>query len=247
MFQTLFYQPVLNLLVYIYNIVPGHDIGMAIIVLTIVIKVVLWPLSGKALKSQKALQSLQPKIEDLKAQYKDDKEGMSRAMMALYKTEKINPFSSCLPLLIQLPFFWAVFKVFRNELTNEHLNLVYSFIHNPGALSSVAFGIVNLSEPNMILAILAGVAQFAQAKMMPKQQPSKAGSKEASMANIMSKQMTYFMPVLTVFICMGLPSGLALYWFLTTILTIAQQLWIFRKGQQDTGSGQKVIEGETVL
>ena len=103
-YNLILYQPLFNLLIFLYNLIPWHDLGIAIIVLTIVIKVVLWPLSGKALKSQKALQSLQPKIEDLKAQYKDDKEGMSRAMMALYKTEKINPFSSCLPLLIQLPF-----------------------------------------------------------------------------------------------------------------------------------------------
>ena len=135
MFHAIFYQPVLNLLVFVYNHVPGHDIGIAIIVLTIVIKAVLWPLSSKALKSQKALQSLQPKLEEIKAKHKDNKEEMSRAMMALYKTEKINPFSSCLPLLLQLPFLWAVFRVFANELSNEHLAGIYSFVYNPGVFN----------------------------------------------------------------------------------------------------------------
>ncbi|MFH1412924.1 MAG: YidC/Oxa1 family membrane protein insertase [bacterium] len=231
MFHTIFYEPVLNLLVFLYNNVPGHDIGIAIVLLTIVIKLILWPLSGKALKSQKAMQTLQPKMEEIKAKFKDNKEAMSKAMMELYKVEKINPFSSCLPLLIQLPFFWAVFQVFRNELVNEHLESIYSFVSNPGTLNPVAFGLINLSEPNIALALLAGAAQFGQAKLMPKTKPTQG--KEGNMMSIMGKQMMYFMPILTIFICMSLPSGLALYWFLTTLLTIFQQMYMFKKNDKE--------------
>lgn len=246
MFHTIFYQPILNLLVFIYNTIPGHDIGLAIIILSIIIKVILFPLSGKALKSQLAMQNLQPKMDALKEKHKDNKEALSRAMMDLYKIEKINPFSSCLPLLIQLPFLWAVFQVFRVELVNENLTAIYSFVHNPGALNHVAFGFLNLADKNIVLAVLAGLAQFAQVKLMPKPKVSaKPGSKEASMGAIMSKQMTYFMPIITVVICMGLPSGLALYWFLTTLLTIAQQVYVFRKHTPDKDT-KALIEGEVV-
>ena len=111
LFHAFLYAPILNLLVFLYNIVPGHDLGVAIILLTIIIKLVLLPLSKQSIKSQKSLQDLQPKIDAIKAQYANNKEEMGRAMMNLYKENKVNPFSSCLPLLIQLPFFFAVFRV----------------------------------------------------------------------------------------------------------------------------------------
>jgi len=119
MFQTFFYQPILNLLVFLYNIVPGNDLGLAIIALTIIIKLILLPLSKKSLKSQKALQDLQPKVEELKRKYKGKKEELGRAMMGLYKDNKVNPMSSCLPLLIQMPFLYAVFWVFRDGFAGE--------------------------------------------------------------------------------------------------------------------------------
>jgi len=230
-FETIFYQPILNLLVLIYNIVPGHDIGIAIIVLTLVVKLVLYPLSKKALEGQKALQNLQPKLDEIKKKYVDDKEGMSRAMMELYKQEKVNPLSSCLPLLIQLPFFWAIFKVFRDELSGKAITLLYSFIANPGILNTMAFGLIDFSKPNIVLAILAGASQFVQAKMMPMKTPAVTtpGAKDENIMAAMNKQMLYFMPVFTVFICWTLPSGLAFYWFISTVLTIAQQKYVFRK------------------
>src|SRR3989338_65550 len=112
LFNTILVQPLFNLLVFFYNLIPGHDLGMAIIVLTVVIKLVLYPLSRQSIRSQKALKDLQPKMDALKKQYKDNKEKQAKAMMELYKTEKVNPLSSCLPLLIQLPFLIAVFHVF---------------------------------------------------------------------------------------------------------------------------------------
>jgi len=247
LFHTIFYNPILNLLVFVYNNIPGHDIGIAIIVLTVIIKLILLPLSKRALQSQKAMQNIQPKLEALKEKYKDNKEALSKEMMALYKQEKVNPFSSCLPLLIQLPFFWAVFQVFRDELGSKALTNLYSFVSNPGVLDAMAFGLVDFSKPNIPLAILAGVSQFLQAKMMPQPTTTKKGTKEASMANIMGKQMMYFMPVVTIFICISLPSGLAFYWFLTTILTVFQQMYLFKKVHGDKNDNEtKVIEGEVV-
>ena len=252
MFQTFLYQPIFNLLIWLYNIVPGNDLGLAIIALTIIIKLILLPLTKQQIKSQKALQNLQPKINELKKKYKDNKEAMGRAMMEMYKENKVNPLSSCLPLLIQLPFLWAVFRVFRDGLNGELLNLVYPFIDKPEILNSVSFGILDLSNSNAVLAVLAGAAQFWQIKMMSTKRPEikSKGSKDENMMAIMNKQMLYFMPVLTFFICLQFSSGLALYWLTTTILTVFQQMYIFKHKDAPVDSGQdkggKVIEGEVV-
>ncbi len=234
-FQTIFYQPILNLLVFLYNIIPGHDIGLAIIAMTIIIKLALLPLSKQSIKSQKALQDLQPKIDELKKKLANNKEAQAKAMMDLYKQEKVNPFSSCLPLLIQLPFLWAVFRVFRDGLNGASLALVYPFITRPETINHISFGLVDLSKPNVVLAVLAGLAQFWQAKMMTtKRAEIKNGAaKDEDMMAIMNKQMLYIMPVLTVFIGITLPGGLSLYWFTLTMLTALQQLYIFKKKSKE--------------
>jgi YidC/Oxa1 family membrane protein insertase len=247
LFTTIFYQPILNLLVFLYNTVSFQDLGIAIILLTILIKLILWPLGQQSIKSQKSLQDLQPKIEDLKKKYVGDKVGLSQATMALYKEHKINPFSSCLPLLVQLPFLFAVYQVFRDGLGNK-LDLVYPFIYKPEIINSISFGFLDLGKPNVYLAVLAGLAQFWQAKMMMAKTPTvkTEGAKDENMAAIMSKQMLYFMPAITIFIGISLPGGLTLYWFVITVLTALQQLFIFRKKKDTTTNKNLPIEGEII-
>ncbi len=233
-FNVILYQPLLNLLVFLYNVVPGQDLGVAIIILTIIIKLVLYPLSHQAIKSQKALQELQPKIEEIKKQCKNDKEKLAKETMELYKSNKVNPLSSCLPLLIQLPFLIAVFQVFRTGLSVESLDLLYPFIQNPEQLNPITLGILDLSKPSVILAVLTGASQFWQTKMLSTNRPKKAtpGAKDEDMMAMMNKQMLYFMPILTIFIGVSLPAGLVLYWFITTLLTIFQQQIMFKKKQE---------------
>lgn len=232
LYHSILYQPIFNLLVWFYNIVPLHDIGIAIILITIVIKIILHPFSIKSIKAQKALQELQPKMEELKKKYKDNPQEMTKATMELYKQEKISPFSSCLPLIIQMPFFIAVYSVFRKGLTNnQNLDILYGFINNPGNINPWFVGLIDLSKPNILLAILAGLAQYWVSKMlMTKKQPNVPGARDEDITAKMNKQMLYFMPLITIFIGFSLPAGLTLYWFLSTILTGAQQLYLFKKG-----------------
>jgi YidC/Oxa1 family membrane protein insertase len=229
-YHVIFYQPIFNALVWFYNIIPGHDVGIAIILVTIILKLILYPFSAQSIHAQKRMQELQPKLDGLKTKFKDDKQGLAKATMELYKTEKISPFSSCLPLLIQFPFLIAVYSVFRNGLAGgEKMNALYSFVHNPGNLNPISFGLLDMSKSNIILAVLAGVAQWWVSKMLiVKKQPAVPGAKDESMTAIMNKQMTIFMPLMTVFIGISLPSGLALYWLVTTILTGVQQLYTFK-------------------
>ncbi len=233
-FTIIFYQPILNLLVWLYNIIPGHDIGIAIILLTVIIRTLLLPLSKKAIESQKSLQELQPKMEELKKQYEGDKEALGKATLELYRKNKINPFSSCLPILIQLPFLMAVYRVFVAGLNNTSLDLLYSFVYKPEVINTITFNFLDLSKPNWVLAILAGLAQFWQAKMMITRKPpaivrKDSGSADENMAAMMNKQMLYFMPALTIIIGVGLPGGLTLYWLVVTLFTAFQQAFIFNK------------------
>jgi YidC/Oxa1 family membrane protein insertase len=224
-FVELLYRPIFNLMVYLYSYVPGHDLGIVIILITLIIRVVLYPLNRRAIVSQRALQVVQPKIEELKEKYKNDREKLGSEMMALYKTEKINPLSSCLPLLVQLPILIAVYQVFINGLKNQNFDMLYPFIANPGMMKTIAFGFLDLTQKSIILAVLAGVAQWWQTRMLM------VKNQKVSTASAMNKQMMYLMPVMTIIIGSSFPSGLTLYWFATTALAGLQQVWMMRKKQ----------------
>ena len=153
----------------------------------------------------------------------------------------MNPLGSCLPVLIQLPVFLALYWVLRAGLGNGALEGLYSFIPNPGHLNPVAFGFLDLSQGktvwSLVLALLAGVAQWWQTKgMMARQQkPATGEAKADDMAAMMNKQMLYVLPIMTVFIGYQLPAGLALYWFLSTILTALQQHVLLRSARPGEG------------
>ena len=240
LYTTVLYQPLFNLLVFFYNIIP--DIGIAIILLTVIVKAIIWPLSHKGLKSQKVLQDLQPKLEALKIKYKDNKEKLGQETMALYKREKINPMASCLPLLIQFPIIIAVFRVFRAMFIDTvDFSLLYSFVKIPEAINPMMLGFLDLSKPQIVLALLAGLAQFWQSRIMlkkTKKQNTGADGKEKtlSLPQTMSKQMMYFMPVITVFIAASFPGGLALYWLVITLLGVLDQTLINKSMEKSNNS-----------
>lgn len=245
-YHTFFYQPLFNLLVLIYNTMAAHDLGIAIIILTVLIRILLYPLSLKSIRAQKEMQDLQPKLEALKKQFGKERDKLAEATMKLYKEERVNPFSSCLPLLLQLPFFIALFQVFSNGTKPESLSVLYSFVANPGVLNQQGlWGAVNLGMPSPLLALLAGAAQFWQGHMLVRRKPviKSEASKDEEFATIMNQQMTYVMPIVTVFIGWKFPAGLALYWFLTTLLLALQQWYIFYKdGHKDRVQKDAIIK-----
>lgn len=259
LFNVVLYKPIFNIFVLLYNIIPGHDVGLVILCITILIRLVLYPLTSSSIKAQKSLQELQPKMDELKKKHAEDKQALAQATMELYKTHKVNPFKSCLPMLIQLPILIALYLVLQNGLKSANLaETLYAFVHNPGVINPLSFGIVDLSKPNYILAVLAGLAQFLQSKSLTtKTAPKVAGtaSKDEDMMATMNKQMLYFMPIMTVIIGFRLPAGLTLYWFLSTLLMWVQQI-IVSKRQSGTGNNSDkpnsaaanppVIEGQIV-
>lgn len=228
LYNTILLKPIFNALIALYNFTG--DVGIAIVLLTLFVRLIILPVTIKSLKSQKVLQSLQPKLNTLKEKYKGDKQGLAKATMALYKEEKVNPASSCLPLLIQLPIFIALYQALIQGLKNGGMEMLYGFVNKPETVSVLAFGFLDLAKASIPIAILAGLSQFWQAKMLSTQTPSKKieGSKDEAMLGMMNKQMLYVMPVMTVMIGWSLPGGLILYWLVTNLLTIVQQ-YVFLK------------------
>jgi YidC/Oxa1 family membrane protein insertase len=199
-------------------------------------------------------------MEEIKKKYAKDQQALAQATMELYKTHKVNPLASCLPLLIQLPILIALYSVLRDGLASNNIAThLYSFVHDPGKINPITLGIFDLSHPNYILALIAGAAQFVQAKLAaPKQQPKVAapGAQDENMMASMNKQMQYMMPIMTVVIGIQFPAGLTLYWLFTTLLMMGQQ-WLVARKKSSSGTSAptpssssndtpKVIEGEIV-
>ena len=246
LFNELVYRPLYNLLILAYNIIPYHDFGIAIILVTLIIKFLLVPLSRKQIESQKKMQEMQPKIKEIQAKYKKNKEKQSKALMEFYKKNKANPFSGCFPTIFQLIFLIAIYQVLFNIsragliVDNKQL---YSFVTDPGQINQLFLGIINLSQsinlshltiqvlPQIILVILAAIAQYFQTKMlMPVPKTTQTSKKKGGdMSQMMSKQMLYFGPLLTLFIGIKFPAGLALYWLVSILFAIIQQTLLIKE------------------
>ena len=227
-FNTVLYKPLLNGLILLYEYIPGHDFGIAVIVITLIMRLLLYPSSIRGVRSQKALADLQPKIQEIQKEYKDDKNKQTKLLMELYQKEKINPFSGCLPLLLQLPILIALYQVFLRGLQPESLTQsLYSFVPHPGIISFSFLGLINLAESNIFLAFLAGLLQFYQLKISTAQKGNI--KKEATgFSKMMQQQMLYFFPIFTVFIIWKLGSVIGLYWIVSILFSIGEQ-YIVRK------------------
>src|SRR3989338_8996787 len=204
LYNQLLFQPIHNLLIWLHNILPGHDVGWAIIIITLLIRLILYPLSKKGLESQKALQILQPKMAELQKKYKDNREELARQTLALYKEHKVNPFASIGPMLVQLPVLIALYDVFNRGFKNETFSVLYSFVAAPESVNHFWFGVFDLSLPNLALGILAGVAQYYQMQMM------------------------FMSPVMIAIFSFGLPAALPLYWLVSTLFTVGQEFALAR-------------------
>ena len=235
LYHILLYQPLYNSLVLLYHYLPGHDFGLSIIVLTLLVRLILYPLMHSSLKSQKAMSALQPKLQEIQRKHKGDLTKQSQAIMELYRKEKINPTSGFLSLLIQLPLLIALYQVFWKFSTPGQVVYLYSFVPNPGEIEPMFLNLLNLAEPSVPLAILAGIFQFFQTKMITP--PSKKGGSKDSMSRftqVFQKEMLYFFPIFTVLILWRLPSAIGLFWITTTLFSIGQQYIVYGKGDSNS-------------
>ncbi|MCP3176182.1 membrane protein insertase YidC [Desulfuromonas sp. KJ2020] len=193
-------RPLLFVLNFFYSFVGNY--GVAIILLTVVIKIVFWPLTQKSYSSMKAMQTLQPEMQKIREKFKNDKERLNREIMELYKTKRVNPLGGCLPMLIQIPVFFALYKVLLGNIDLRH--------------APFAFWITDLSakDPYYITPIIMGGTMFLQQKMTP-------STMDPTQAKIFM-----VMPIVFTFLFLNFPSGLVIYWLVNNVLTILQQYLI---------------------
>lgn len=235
LYNAVLFQPLLNLLVGLYNVL-WHDFGLAILFITLIVRLILYPSFKHQLEAQKKMSSVQPKLTELREKHKHDRDAKTRAEMEFYKENKINPFSSCLPMVIQILVLIALYQVFNTGLHSEVGKYLYSFIPDPGKINPMSFGFMDLSKTNnYYLAIITGMAQFIQSKMMmgfqPKPKSPLAQNKDdfaQALNSSLSKQTLYLFPLLTVWIGITLPAGLSFYWLVSTLFLIVQQYLIMK-------------------
>ena len=225
-YNEILYRPLFNIMVYLQTLIPGGDLGVTIIVLTVIIRVLFMPLSLKMIKSQKLMKDLAPKIEEVKTKFKNDTAAQSAAILKLYKENNVNPLSGCLPLLIQLPILIALYQVFIKGITEESLVLLYSFISAPETVGHSFLGVFDVVKNSHTLTLIAGGLQFIQSKQSMALQSNSGPNKELA---ALSKQMLYFFPIMIIIIGWNLPAGLILYWIATTLFSVFEQTYIKRK------------------
>ncbi len=248
-FHTILTQPLFNILVFLYNTVAFGDFGLAVIFITVLIRLILWPLSYKAIRAQRDIQVIQPKVKEIQNKYKNNKEEQTKALLELYKENKVNPLGGCLPVLVQLPILIGLYSVLLKGLNPEYLQNLYSFIDNPEIINPSFLGILDLSSKSAVLALITGVLQFFQSKMiMPGvglRDKVKKGPE--AIGQMVTKQTVYFLPVVTIFIAWSLPAGLPLYWSTTTLFTIFQQFIIMRTQNGKERGNKKNSRGDDGL
>jgi YidC/Oxa1 family membrane protein insertase len=232
--HNLFFDPVYNSLVFFIDVIPGGDVGLAIIATILLVKTVLLPISIKAVKTQKIMRDIEPKLKEIKEKHKEDKQEQAQAMMAVYKDAGMNPFASILLVLLQIPIIIALYFSVSSgggvPLPDINIDLLYSFVAEPVAVTMNFLGLIDITEKSIWLALGAGITQYIHVTLtMPKLKPKEAGAepnfKDDFMRN-MQTQMKYVMPVLIAVIAYTISAAIALYFLVSNLVTIAQEYFI---------------------
>lgn len=234
-FNEIFFRPLLNALVFLTNILPFHDLGFAVIILTILVRLALFPFTHHSIKAQIKMRVLEPHIAKIRDDHKDNKEEQARRIMLLYKEHGVNPLSGCLMLLVQLPILIALYHVFLVGLADISAQL-YSFIHIPDSIQTTFLGVINLMEVSIVLAVAAALTQFLQMKLAVPITPSLKNTEKSGgtqdISRIMTTQMVYVMPALIFFIGLRFPAAVSLYWTTMNIFAIIHEMIVRKKAEK---------------
>lgn len=240
LWNTFLYEPIYNALIFIINNVTFGDVGFAIVIVTILVKVILFPLTKKSARSQILMKKMEPEIKKIKQDY-PNKEEQAKKTLELYKKYGTNPFSGCLVVLLQMPVIFALYYVFYEGLKIDE-SLIYSFIQIPTTLSTNFLGIFELGEKSLFLGVLTGLSQFIQgylASSVKNKQieiikdndsvKDKKADFQEQLSDSMQMNVKYILPVFIGFIAWKISAAVALYWTVSNIFTILQEWYIRRK------------------
>ena len=234
LFSTFIYNPLYNGLIFLLSVIPGGDIGVAVILLTLVVKFILFPLARKAVVTNMKMKELQADMKEIQKKHKDNKEEQAMATMNLYREKGINPFSSLLLIFIQIPIilglYWVFLKAGWPAINTE---ILYSFIQAPESISTMFLGFLDVTERSVVLAVIAGATQYFQVKFaMPPLAPkdkNAAPSFKDDLARSMQVQLKYVLPIIVMFIAYSLSSAISLYWITSNLFTIWQEVIVRRQ------------------
>lgn len=228
LFIDFIYIPIYNLLVFFADVLPWSDLGIAVIAVTVAVKLIFVPLSVSAVKTQKAMRILEPELKELREKYKDDKERQAREMLELYKKYDVKPFASILMLFVQIPIVLGLYLVCKDVAQGIDPALLYSFIPAPGAVSPLFLGVFSVATSSIALAIVAGVTQLAQAFYaipVPPKVVGKEPTMQEEFARMLAIQARYVFPIL-----IGLfaytSGAIAIYFAASNLFMLAQEFGI---------------------
>ncbi len=234
--HTFFFDPIYNALVFFITVIPAGDIGLAMIATILLVKTILLPLSIKAVKTQKAMREIEPKLKELKEKYKDDRQKQAEAMMEIYKEAGMNPLASIILVFLQIPIIIALYYAVSTgggvKLPDINLEVLYSFINAPTTVTMNFLGLIDITKRSVLLALGAGITQYIHVKLTMPELPPKVSDaapdfKDEFMRN-MQLQMRYVMPVLITVIAYSISAAIALYFMVSNLVTIAQE-YVVRK------------------
>ena len=232
-YHTFFFDPLYNTLVILFKILPWADAGVIIIILTILVRLIIFPLSKKAVLTQVRMAAIAPDLAKIKEQYKNNTEEQARRTLALYKEKGVNPFSGIFVIIIQIPIILALYQIFL-YFPKVDMSLLYSFVAVPEYTSATLLGFLDLTTKSVTLALLAAVSTFFQFQISTKgQAPPKGNSFGDNLTRSMQTQMKYFFPVIVFFISYNISGVIALYWLTTNLFSIGQEIVVRRKFKAD--------------
>jgi YidC/Oxa1 family membrane protein insertase len=229
LFYTFIYEPFYNALVALITVVPYADVGIAVVLLTILVKILLFPLARRASIMQAKVKELAPEMEEIKEKHKEDKQAQTLAMLALYKRENIRPFLSMAVVFIQLPVIFGLYWVFfKGGLPEINVDVLYSFIPVPEMVNMSFLGLIDMGGKSIVLALIAGVSQFIYSKFVLPEPPKRSDkpSLKDDLAHSFHLQMKYVMPVIVTVIAYTISAAVALYWATSNIFMILQEYFV---------------------
>ncbi len=234
-FNAILYKPLYNAFIGFIGSFPWIDAGVVVILFTILIKLILFPLSQKSVRSQIEMKKIQPMIEEIKLKYKDNKQEQALKTMALYKENGVNPFSGIFLAFIQLPILIALYMVFyKGGLSQIHTEILYSFIKAPEHINTFFLGLFDITQKNTILAVVVAVGQYLQIRYtLPATKKAEPGKKDTSfqgeLAKSMNMQMKYVMPIFMFFIARSFASLVSLYLITSSVFAVGQEIYMRKK------------------
>jgi len=235
MFETILVKPIYNVFIALVGIVPQHDAGLAIIILTLIMRIVLYPVFTSAIRTQMGMAAMQPELDALKETHKDNREAMARAQLELFKKYKVNPLAAFGALFIQLALLIALyFALFREGFPNVDTALLYPFVAAPEAVATGFFGLLNLLEPrHIVLAVIVGATQYWAIRLTVKRTPSvhPKGSDKEAVHRMQQNLMLYLMPAVMAVTSYFFASAVGLYFVVSNLFSVGQE-WLIRRGFQ---------------